>query len=51
MGEYTTEQVLSDKDPNLSDFKNTLPHHAVNDALVAADGEGKYPLELEIIAR
>ncbi|KZV66826.1 NAD(P)-binding protein, partial [Peniophora sp. CONT] len=27
MGEYTSERVLSDTDPDLLDFKNTLPHN------------------------
>ncbi|KZV72604.1 NAD(P)-binding protein [Peniophora sp. CONT] len=40
MGEYTSERVLSDTDPDLFDFKNTLSHHVVNDALIAADAEG-----------
>ncbi|KZV72598.1 NAD(P)-binding protein [Peniophora sp. CONT] len=40
MGEYTSERVLSDMDPDLFDFKNTLSHNVVNDALLVAAGEG-----------
>ncbi|KZV72603.1 NAD(P)-binding protein, partial [Peniophora sp. CONT] len=40
MGEYTSDRVLSDTDPDLFNFKNTLAHGVVNDALIAADGEG-----------
>ncbi|KZV72608.1 NAD(P)-binding protein, partial [Peniophora sp. CONT] len=40
MGEYTSERVLSDMDPDLFDLKNTLSHHVVNDALFVAAGEG-----------
>ncbi|KZV64406.1 NAD(P)-binding protein [Peniophora sp. CONT] len=40
MGEYNSDRVLSDTDPDLHNFKNTLAHGAVNDALIAADGGG-----------
>ncbi|VDC02362.1 unnamed protein product [Peniophora sp. CBMAI 1063] len=39
MGDYTSDPILSDADPNLDNFKNTLAHNTVNDVLVAADGE------------
>lgn len=41
MGQYSSERLLSDADSDLFDFKAALPHNTVNDALIAADGEGK----------
>ncbi|KZV72612.1 NAD(P)-binding protein [Peniophora sp. CONT] len=38
MGEYSSERVVSDADPDLFNYKNTMPHNTVNDVVVAADG-------------
>ncbi|VDB84727.1 unnamed protein product [Peniophora sp. CBMAI 1063] len=40
MGQYSSERVLSDADSDLFNSKAALPHNVVNDALIAADGEG-----------
>ncbi|VDB84746.1 unnamed protein product [Peniophora sp. CBMAI 1063] len=40
MGDYTSETVLSDTEPDLYRHKNTLAHSVVNEALIAADSEG-----------
>ncbi|VDB84745.1 unnamed protein product [Peniophora sp. CBMAI 1063] len=41
MGQYTSEQRISDVDPNLDNLTNmSLPHIAVHKALIAADREG-----------
>ena len=42
MGQCSSERVLSDTDSDLFDFKAALPHNVVNDALIAADGEGMF---------
>ena len=40
MGDYTSEHVLSDTDPELYSHKNSLKHSLVNETLIAADNEG-----------